>query len=120
MYICRTNGNPFYTPYPLLTFLFYEFAEKRAITYRPSYFFVVLVMHSSYLILFGFQRIDEIMKRTRKSDVSPEVKVGIQNTVFIVCGLSGRIHSVALSILERNGRTKGTLSALFPAALRRL
>ena len=120
MYICKTNGNPFYTPHPLLMCLFYEFAEKHEIAYRPSYFFVVLVMHSSYLILFGFQRIDEIMKRTRKSDVSPEVKVGIQNTVFIVHGLSGRVHSVALLILERNGQTKWTLPALFPAILRRL
>lgn len=37
-----------------------------------------------YLLLFGSQRIDEIMKRTRKSDVSLEVKVGIQSTIFII------------------------------------
>uniref|UniRef100_A0A2K6DVG9 MAP7 domain containing 2 n=1 Tax=Macaca nemestrina TaxID=9545 RepID=A0A2K6DVG9_MACNE len=30
------------------------------------------------------KRIDEIMKRTRKSDVSPQVKVGIQMTILIV------------------------------------
>lgn len=82
-----------YTHYPLLTFLFHEFSENCETAYSPRYFYVFLVLYSSYLVVFGSQRIDEIMKRTRRSDVSPEVKVGIQNTIVTVHVLSGRIHS---------------------------
>lgn len=85
---------------------FHEFSEKCEIAYSPSYFYVVLVLYSSYLVLFGSQRIDEIMKRTRRSDVSPEVKVGIQNNIVIVHVLSGRIHSEGSWISERSRQTK--------------
>lgn len=52
----------------------------------------------AFFVVF-FQRIDEIMKRTRKSDVSPEVKVGIQRTILIVPVLSRKewqMYSVEL------------------------
>lgn len=63
MNICKSDGEHF------------EFSRNVKLHIDPAFFFF-------------FQRIDEIMKRTRKSDVSPEVKVGIQRTILIVPILS--------------------------------
>lgn len=77
---------------------FTSFLKKCEIACRTYYFFFVFGL--KILLLFVcFQRIDEIMKRTRKSDVCPEVKVQTsddhymlngkeqQNTFSVVAGL---------------------------------
>lgn len=71
-------------------------------TFKKTLFLLNLIY--SYIFLFSYtfhtQRIDEIMKRTRKSDASLEVKVGIQITIMSWVKKS-RIHLVILKVWDK-------------------
>lgn len=60
-------------------------------------FYIILFLEASY---FSPQRIDEIMKRTRKSDASLEVKVGIQMAIMS-WAKDSRIHLVRLKVGDK-------------------
>lgn len=102
---CRTNGNlslVLFTCWHLSFTCFQEIWIAYGANFKKTLFLLNLIY--SYIFLFSYtfhtQRIDEIMKRTRKSDASLEVKVGIQITIMSWVKKS-RIHLVMLKVWDK-------------------